>query len=121
MMAKEKSMSAEVFRMLWVVAVPALFGEVFWFGEYGGVNEKQDNMLWAVFLATVTFLNVMIGCYIEVLERRCKACSAISVEQCSSRKVRLAGVERLGIPYSEMTLQTRSKTSRSSSPCVRIR
>ena len=26
-------MSAEVFRMLWVVAVPALFGEVFWFGE----------------------------------------------------------------------------------------
>lgn len=49
-------MSAEVFRMLWVVAVPALFGEVFWFGEYGGVNEKQDNMVWAVFLATVTFL-----------------------------------------------------------------
>lgn len=49
-------MSAEVFRMLWVVAVPALFGEVFWFGEYGGVNEKQDNMVWAVFLMTVTFL-----------------------------------------------------------------
>lgn len=68
-----------------------------------------------------TLLNVMICCYIEVLERRCKAWSAISVEQCSSRKVRLAGVERLGIPYSEMTLQTRSKTSRSSSPCVRIR
>ena len=68
-----------------------------------------------------SLLNVMICCYIEVLERRCKACSAISVEQCSSRKVRLAGVERLGIPYSEMTLQTRSKTSRSSSPCVRIR
>lgn len=42
--------------MLWVVAVPALFGEVFWFCEYGGVNEKQDNMVWAVFLATVTFL-----------------------------------------------------------------
>lgn len=56
MMAKEKSMSAEVFRMLWVVAVPALFGEVFWFGEYDGVNEKQDNMVWAVFLVTVTFL-----------------------------------------------------------------
>ena len=34
-------MSAEVFRMLWVVAVPALFGEVFWFGEYGGVNENR--------------------------------------------------------------------------------
>lgn len=49
-------MSAEVFQMLWVVAVPALFGEVFWFGEYSGVNEKQDNMVWAVFLATVTFL-----------------------------------------------------------------
>lgn len=32
------------------------FGEVFWFGEYGGVNEKQDNMVWAVFLMTVTFL-----------------------------------------------------------------
>lgn len=46
-------MSAEVFRMLWVVA---LFGEVFWFSEYGGVNEKQDNMVWAVFFATVTFL-----------------------------------------------------------------
>ena len=68
-----------------------------------------------------TLLNIMICRHIEVFARRCKACSAISVEQCSSRKVRLAGVERLGIPYSEMTLQTRSKTSRSSSPCVRIR
>lgn len=56
MMAKEKNMSAEVFRILWVVAVPALFGEVFWFCEYGGVNEKQDNMVCAAFLATVAFL-----------------------------------------------------------------
>ena len=31
-------------------------GEEFWFSEYGGVNEKQDNMVWAVFFATVTFL-----------------------------------------------------------------
>ena len=49
-------MSAEVFRMLWVVAVPALFGEVFWFSEYGGVNEKQDNMVWAVFLGPRVYL-----------------------------------------------------------------
>lgn len=49
-------MSAKVFLMLWVVAVPALFGEVFWFCEHGGVNKKQDDMVWAVFLATVTFL-----------------------------------------------------------------
>ena len=62
-------MSAEVFRMLWVVAVPALFGEVFWFGEYGGVNEKQDNMVWAMFLATVTFL--IAGASLHVLRPFC--------------------------------------------------
>ena len=44
-------MSAEVFRMLWVVAVPALFGEVFWFSEYGGVNSM--NKLKDISLATI--------------------------------------------------------------------
>ena len=77
-------MSAEVFRMLWVVAVPALFGEVFWFGEYGGVNASMMEAAYELTqknpgMTSSEALEQLKGQYGELAER-----AALAAQQATS-------------------------------------
>lgn len=54
-----KSMSADLLYSVWFLSIPLLWVEIYWMIEHGGMNQKQDDLL---FVLTVLTITVLLGC-----------------------------------------------------------